>query len=262
MSSNDESSTTHLEPRYQLRSNPQPFEPIFLSSRSSRRYHQASTASSSSSTTPVRNSGSGYTTSTVHQNPFGGVNQWGTPVVAPAFTPSSYIPLQAMTSTPTYTMEVNSSSGRIDKFSGRPSTISLREFKATFSTVVCELELKYGANYTEAFDVYEQHSPRILGVTQIPNPAYAIAIATASQAALQATIAHHGTVPNNPDPVPTSVNLSPQQLIAATANIPPTTDAPTFVDPVGEFFRILELEFPVKSSEKNLTTRHLLAVEG
>jgi hypothetical protein len=27
----------------------------------------------------------------------------------------------------------------------------LKEFKATFSTVVCELELKYGANYTEAF---------------------------------------------------------------------------------------------------------------
>jgi hypothetical protein len=61
-----------------------------------------------------------------------------------------------------------------------------------------ELELKYGVNYTEAFafkqlaryvhyealDVYEQHSARILGVTQAPNPAYAIAIATASQAAL------------------------------------------------------------------------------
>jgi hypothetical protein len=57
----------------------------------------------------------------------------------------------------------------------------LREFKATFSTMVCELEFKYGANYTEVFafkqlaryvhyealDVYEQHSPRILGVTQI-----------------------------------------------------------------------------------------------
>jgi hypothetical protein len=43
-------------------------------------------------------------------------------------------------------------------------------------------------------------------------------------------------VPNNPDPVPTSVNLSPQQLIAAIANIPPTIDAPTFVDPMGEFF--------------------------
>ncbi len=125
--------------------------------------------------------------------------------------------------------------------------------------MVCELELKYGANYTEAFafkqlayyvhyealDVYEQHSARILGVTQAPNLAYAIAIATAFQAALQATIAHHGTMPNNLDPVPTSINLSPQQLIATTANIPLTTDAPVFVDPVGEFFRILELEFPV-----------------
>jgi hypothetical protein len=163
-------------------------------------------------------------------------------------------------------MEVNSSSGRIEKFNGRPGTISLREFKATFSTVICELELKYGVNYTEAFtlkqlacyvhyealDVYEQHSARILGVTQIPNPTYTIAIATASQAALQAAIGHHGTVPNNPDPVPISVNLSPQQLITATANIPPTINAPAFADPVGEFFRILELEFPVKSSEKDL----------
>jgi hypothetical protein len=104
----------------------------------------------------------------------------------------------------------------------------------------------------EALDVYEQHSVRILGITQIPNLAYAIAIATASQAALQAAIAHHGTVPNNPDLVPTSVNISPQQLIAATANILPTTDAPTFANPVGEFFRILELEFPVKSSKKIL----------
>jgi hypothetical protein len=128
--------------------------------------------------------------------------------------------------------------------------------------VVCELELKYGVNYTEAFafkqlaryvhyealDVYEQYSAKILGVTQAPNSAYAIAITTASQAA----IAHHGIVPNNPDPVPTSINLSPQQFIVATANIPPTIDAPAFVDPVGEFFRILELEFPVKSSEKIL----------
>jgi hypothetical protein len=146
----------------------------------------------------------------------------------------------------------------------------LKEFKATFSTVVCELELKYGANYTEAFafkqlaryvhyealDVYEQHSARILGVTQIPNLTYAIAIAiaiaTASQTALQAAIAHHGTVPNNLDPVPTSVNLSPQQLIVATTNIPPTINVAAFVDPLGEFFRVLELEFPVKSSKKIL----------
>jgi hypothetical protein len=99
-----------------------------------------------------------------------------------------------VTSTPIYTMEVSNSSGRIEKFIRRLGTIFLKEFKATFSTVVCELELKYGANYTEAFafkqlaryvhyealDVYEQHSVRILGVTQAPNPTYAIAIATAS----------------------------------------------------------------------------------
>jgi hypothetical protein len=48
-------------------------------------------------------------------------------------------------------MEVSSSSRRIEKFNGRQGTIYLKEFKATFSTVVCELELKYGANYTEAF---------------------------------------------------------------------------------------------------------------
>jgi hypothetical protein len=192
----------------------------------------------------------GSATSTVHQNPFGRVDQWGTLVAAPTFPPSSYTLLQAVISTPIYTMEVSSSSRRIEKFSGKPGTISLKEFKATFSTVVCELELKYGVNYTEAFafkqsacyvhyealDVYEQHSARILGVTQAPNPAYAITIATASQAALQAAITHHGTVPNNPDPVPTSVNLSPQQLIGAIANIPPTTDASAFVDPEGEFF--------------------------
>ncbi len=111
------------------------------------------------------------------------------PVATPMFTPSPYTPLQVVTSTPIYTMEVSSSSGRIEKFNRRLSTISLREFKATFSTVVCELELKYGANYTEAFafkqlaryvhyealDVYEQHFARILGVTQAPNLAYAIA---------------------------------------------------------------------------------------
>jgi hypothetical protein len=48
-------------------------------------------------------------------------------------------------------MEVSSSSGRIEKFSEMPGTISLKEFKAIFSIVVCELELKYGTNYTEAF---------------------------------------------------------------------------------------------------------------
>jgi hypothetical protein len=98
-------------------------------------------------------------------------------------------------------------------------------------------------------DVYEQHSSKILGITQIPNPIYATTIATTSQAILQATIAHHGIVPNNPDPVPTSENLSPQQLIVVIANIPPTIHALAFTDLVREFFRVLELEFPIKSSE-------------
>ncbi len=178
MSSNDESTIAQPEPRYQLWSNTQSFESISLSPRSSQQYHQTSTTSSSSSTIPTKNSCSSNTTSMVHQSPFGGVNLWGTFAAALAFTPSPYIPLQIMTSTPIYTMEVNSSSKRIQKFNGRPSTISLREFKVTFSIMVCELELKYGANYTEVFtfkqlayyvhyealDVYKQHSPRILGV--------------------------------------------------------------------------------------------------
>jgi hypothetical protein len=38
-------------------------------------------------------------------------------------------------------MEVNNFSRRIEKFSGRLGTISLREFKEFFSIVVYELEL-------------------------------------------------------------------------------------------------------------------------
>ncbi len=48
-------------------------------------------------------------------------------------------------------MEGSSSFGRIEKFNRRPGTISLKEFKVTFSTVVCELDFKYGVNYIEAF---------------------------------------------------------------------------------------------------------------
>jgi hypothetical protein len=163
-------------------------------------------------------------------------------------------------------MEVSNASRKIEKFNKRPGTISLRELKATFSTVICELELKYGANYTEVFafkqlacyvhyealDVYEQHSPKILGITQIPNLVYATTIAIAFQAALQATITHHGIMLNNLDPVPTSINLSLQQLITTTANIPPTIDALAFPDLMGEFLQVLELEFLVKNFEKIL----------
>jgi hypothetical protein len=163
-------------------------------------------------------------------------------------------------------MEVSSSFGRIEKFNGKLGTIFLKELKATFSTMVCELELKYGANYIDAFafkqlsryvhyealDVYKQQSPRILGITQIPNPAYAITITIASQVAPQSAITHHGIMPNNPDPVPTSVNISPQQLIVVIANNLFTINALAFADPMGEFFRVLKLEFPVKSSKKIL----------
>jgi hypothetical protein len=43
-------------------------------------------------------------------------------------------------------------------------------------------------------------------------------------------------MPNNPDLVPTLVNISPQQFIVATTNIPPTIDAQAFINPVGECF--------------------------
>ncbi len=96
MSLDDESTTAHPKPRYQLQSNTQSFEPISLSSRSSRQYHQASTVPLSSSITPIRNFGLSYTTSTVHQSPFGGVNQWCTPIDAPTFTPSPYMSFQVV----------------------------------------------------------------------------------------------------------------------------------------------------------------------
>jgi hypothetical protein len=74
MSSDDDNTIVLLEPRYRLRSNTQSFEPISLNLRSSRWYHQVSTTPSSSNTTPTKNLGSGYTTSRVHQSPFGGVH--------------------------------------------------------------------------------------------------------------------------------------------------------------------------------------------
>jgi hypothetical protein len=59
-------------------------------------------------------------------------------------------------------------------------------------------------------------------------------------------------MPNNPNLVPISINLCPQQLIIATINILPTINAPTFANRVGEFLRVLELEFLLKNFEKNL----------
>jgi hypothetical protein len=59
-------------------------------------------------------------------------------------------------------------------------------------------------------------------------------------------------VPNNPNPIPTSIKKILQQLIVVTINIFPTIDAPAFADPMGEFFQVLELEFSIKNSEKIL----------
>jgi len=65
----------------------------------------------------------------------------------------------------------------------------------------------------ETLNVYEQHSLYILGITPILNLTYVTTIAIAYQATLQAAIANHGIVPKNPNLVPTSMNLSFQQLI-------------------------------------------------
>jgi hypothetical protein len=43
-------------------------------------------------------------------------------------------------------------------------------------------------------------------------------------------------MPNNPDLVPTSLNLFPQRLIVAIGNILPTIDALAFINTIGEFF--------------------------
>jgi hypothetical protein len=56
-------------------------------------------------------------------------------------------------------------------------------------------------------------------------------------------------MPNNLDSVLILVIVFLQQFIVATTNIPPTINAPTFADPVGEFFQVFELEFPTKSFE-------------
>jgi hypothetical protein len=59
-------------------------------------------------------------------------------------------------------------------------------------------------------------------------------------------------MPSNLDLVPSLVNISSQQSIVVTTNNLPTIDAPAFADPMGEFFRVLELQFSIKSFEKIL----------
>jgi hypothetical protein len=56
-------------------------------------------------------------------------------------------------------------------------------------------------------------------------------------------------MPSNLNLVPILVNLSLQEFIVATVNIPPTINVLAFANLMGEFFQVLELEFLVKSSE-------------
>ncbi len=91
-----------------------------------------------------------------------------------------------------------------------------------------------------------------MGITQIPNLAYATTIATAFRTTLKVASTPHGTMPNNPNLIPTSINLSFQQFIIATTNIPPTIDALAFTNPMGEFFQVIDLEFLIKSFKKKL----------
>jgi hypothetical protein len=114
--------------------------------------------------------------------------------------------------------------------------------------LVYELEFKYGTNYIEAFvfkqlarnvhyealDVYKQHFPRILGVTQIPNLAYATTIATTFQAHYKLPLHIMGLCLSKSSTYFSILFFS--QLIVITTNIPPTIDVLTFANPVGEFF--------------------------
>jgi hypothetical protein len=102
----------------------------------------------SSSTTPIRNLGLGYTTSIVHQSPFGGVNKW---VRLFPHLLSHHLRIfhcKPLLLHPYAPWRSTVLLGELRSL-GRPGTISLRKFKATFSTMVYELELKYGTNYTE-----------------------------------------------------------------------------------------------------------------
>jgi hypothetical protein len=69
------------------------------------------------------------------------------------------------------------------KVSALLTAICINYTKAfTFKQLACYV-------HYETLEVYKQHSPRILGVTQIPNQIYATAIATAYQVVLQDAIA-------------------------------------------------------------------------
>jgi hypothetical protein len=75
-------------------------------------------------------------------------------------------------------MEVRSCSGNIEKFSERPRTKQLSKlwfvnWNLSMVLIITKRSHLNNLVHYEGLDVYEQHSSRILGVTQTPNLGYA-----------------------------------------------------------------------------------------
>lgn len=124
---------------------------------------------------------------------------------------------------------------REQRFSGRPGTQTLREFKAFVNSLISWFRFKHGANYTaqymfeqlpmyitdEALDFYEAHAVRLSATRQGPNPAHRQALQLAYDNRLAAAVAAHhagvtaGTI-SATEPVPTMVVLTPTEMAGAT----------------------------------------------
>lgn len=170
------------------------------------------------------------------------------------------------------TMEAPAAAGssRDNRFSGRPGTQTLREFKAFVTSMISRFKFKHGTNYTalymfeqlplcivdETLDLYDLHVVRLTETRPGPNPAHRQALQLAYDNRLAAVVAAHrqgvtaGTIDPAVTPEPTTITLTPAEMAAATVNISRDIPVPVFNDPVAEFFTVLDAAFPLKSPEK------------
>lgn len=152
-------------------------------------------------------------------------------------------------------------SGRPEKFSGRPGTMALKEFKAFFRSVMAELRFKYADIYTEhyafehmqrylaeeALASHEKHFDELMATSVQENPAYLHAINQAHALALrEAQEAYEGPEQGRP----TRINLTGEQLLAAVRGVEHMIEREVIPNPVVVFFEMLEREFPAKNAEK------------
>jgi hypothetical protein len=151
MSSEDGESSNTLLPQYHLQSDPRELIPTLLNTPP----RQRAQLSRLPATSPMP-SGS-WSTTAQHHSPYrqpsyraGPNSRSGSTYFSFDPAASVYHPTTSFTHLPA-AMEYSSTTSKLEKFSSRPGTITLREFKATFYTVVYELELKYGSNFTNAF---------------------------------------------------------------------------------------------------------------